>query len=162
MDEVKAVDVKIFPYRLLKPETTEKILNQVMELEGILRVLINGESLPKLINYGPAKGLEVNHQDRKVIKVKDKEIELLVSVGEIIITVNHEKLNSFVEELEKILEDSLNFKYDISVGVFTKTETTVSDYLKYGSGFEESIDPKVIGMVDPNSKSSETVKFIGD
>lgn len=162
MDKIKAVDVKIFPYRLLKPETTERILNQILELEGILRVLINGESLPELINYGPARGMEVKHQDRKVIKVKNEEIELLVSVGELIITVTYEKLNSFVEELEKILEDSLNFKYDISVGIFTKTEITVSDYLKYGLGFEKSIDPKVIGMVDPNSKSSETVKFIGD
>lgn len=161
MDEIKAVDIKIFPYRRLKPSTTEKILNQIMEIDGILRVLVNGKSLPKLVGYGPAKGIEVNHQDRKVIKVQDDEIELLVSVGEIIVTVNHENLDQFMEELEGILEDSLNFKYDVSVGIFTKTEITVSDYLKYGLGFEESIDPRMIGMVDPTSKTSKTVKFVG-
>ena len=161
MNEIKAVDIKIFPHRLLKPKTTEKILNSLMNLEGILRVLVNGESLPQVVGYGPAKGTIVNHEDRKVIKVKEEKFELLVSVGEIIITVNHEKLDSFKEELERILSETLNFKYDVSVGIFTKTNTTVSDYLKYGL-LDKSIDPRLIGMVDPNSRSSETVRLIGD
>lgn len=162
MNEIKAVDVKIFPHRLLKPQTTEKILNSMMDLEGILRVLINGESLPRVVGYGPAKGTVVNHEYRKVIKVKEENFELLVSVGEIIVTVNHEKLDSFKEELEKILSENLKFKYDVSVGIFTKTNITVSDYMKYGIGFDKSIDPRLIGMVDPSAKSSETVRLIGD
>jgi len=32
MEEIKAVNIKIFPYRRLKPETTEKILNGIMTL----------------------------------------------------------------------------------------------------------------------------------
>jgi len=162
MNEIKAVDVKIFPHRLLKAQTTEKLLNSIMNLEGILRVLVNGESLPRVVGNGPAKGTIVNHEDRKVIKVKEENFELLVSVGEIIVTVNYEELNSFKEELEKILSETLKFKYDVSVGIFTKTNITVSDYMKYGLGFDESIDPRLIGMVDPSAKSSETVRLIGD
>lgn len=97
MEEIKAVDVKIFLYRRLKPETTEKILNSIMDFDGILRVLVNGESIPKIIGYGPAKGIPVNHEDRKVIKVKEDYFELLVSVGELIITVRYENLDQFLE-----------------------------------------------------------------
>jgi len=162
MDIIKAIDVKIFPYRRLKPETTEELLNSIMKFGGILRVLVNGNSLPKIVGYGPAKGTPVNHGDRKVIKVKKSNFELFVSAGELIITVKYEELDSFMEKLEKLLESTLSFKYDVTVGVFTKTNVTVSDYLKLGLNLEENIDPHFIGMVDPNSKSSETVKLIGD
>jgi methyl-coenzyme M reductase subunit D len=162
MEEIKAVDVKIFPSRRLKPETTEMILNGIIDFNGILRVLVNGNSLPKIVGYGPASGTPVNHEDRKVIDVKKDNFELLVSVGELIITIRYEKLELFLEKLENLLKRTLNFEYDVSVGIFTKTELTVSDYLKLGSGLEEKIDPHFIGMVDPNSKSSETLKLIGD
>ena len=84
MEEIKAVDVKIFPYRRLKPQTTEKILNCIMEYDEILRIIINGTSIPKIVGFGPAKGTQVNHEDRKVIKVKEDSVELRVSVGELI------------------------------------------------------------------------------
>ena len=70
---IKATDVKIFPYRILKPSTTETILSQILKLDGILRVLINGESLPTMVNFGPAKGLPVNHTDRKTININGQE-----------------------------------------------------------------------------------------
>ncbi|MBI5680577.1 MAG: methyl-coenzyme M reductase operon protein D [Methanobacterium sp.] len=162
MEEIKAVDVKIFPYRRLKPETTEKILNGIMEYDGILRVIVNGNSIPKIVGYGPAKGTQVNHKDRKVIKVKKDSVELRVSVGELIITVNYENLELFLEKLQNLLENTLNFEYEVSTGIFTKTNITVSDYLKLGYGFENSIDPRIIGMVDPNSMSRDTIKLIGD
>ncbi|MEN4017068.1 MAG: methyl-coenzyme M reductase operon protein D [Methanobacterium sp.] len=162
MKEIKAVDVKIFPYRRLKPETTAKILNGVIEFKGILRILVNGDSIPKIVGYGPAKGIQVNHEDRKVIKVKEDYFELFVSVGELIITVKYEKLDSFLEKLQSLLNDVLSFEYDVFVGIFTKTNITVSDYLKLGLGLDENIDPRLIGMVDPKAKSHETVKLIGD
>ncbi len=163
MDEskiIKATDVKIFPYRILKPETTESILNEVMVLDGVLRVLINGESLPTVINFGPAKGLPVNHTDRKTIQVKGNDVPLRVSVGEIILTVQLDNLEDFVEKVDEILSEKLSFGYDLKVGVFTKTKTSVSDYMKYGKGFEDKIDSRLIGLVDPNAKSSETVRYI--
>lgn len=162
MEEIKAVDVKIFPYRRLKPETTEKILNSIMEYDGILRVMINGNSIPKIVGYGPAKGTQVNHEDRKVIKVKNDSVELQVSVGELILTVKYENLELFLEKLQNLLENTLSFGFEVSTGIFTKTNITVSDYLKLGYGIDSNIDPRLIGMVDPKAKSQDTVKLIGD
>ncbi len=162
MEEIKAVDVKIFPYRRLKPETTEKILNSIMEYDGILRVMINGNSIPKTVGYGPAKGTQVNHEDRKVIKVKNDSVELRVSVGELILTVKYENLDLFLEKLQNLLGNTLSFGFEVSTGIFTKTNITVSDYLKVGYGIDNNIDPRLIGMVDPKAKSQDTVKLIGD
>ncbi|NYB27850.1 MAG: methyl-coenzyme M reductase operon protein D [Methanobacteriaceae archaeon] len=162
MDEIKAVDVKIFPHRRLKPETTEKILNDLLDLDGVLRFLVNGESLPKVVGYGPARGTSVNHPDRKIITVKGAKIELLVSVGDIIVTVNHENLEKFLEKTESLLDKTLNFDYDIRTGIFTRTEITVTDYLKIRYGIDENVDPSLIGIVDPKANSKETVKLIGD
>lgn len=157
---IKATDVKIFPHRILKPSTTESILNEIMQLDGVLRVLLNGESLPAIINFGPAKGLPVNHTDRKTINVKGNDVPLRVSVGEIILTVQLDNLEDFVEKVDDILSEKLSFGYDLKVGVFTKNQTSVSDYMKYGKGFEDKIDSRLIGLVDPNAKSSETVRYI--
>lgn len=162
MEKIKAVDVKIFPYRRLKPETTEKILNSIMGYDGILRVMLNGNSIPKVVVYGPAKGTQNNHEDRKVIKVKEDSVELRVSVGELIVTVKYDDLDLFLEKLQNLLENTLSFGFEVSTGIFTKTNITVSDYLKLGYGIENNIDPRLIGLVDPNSKSQDTVKLIGD
>ncbi len=133
-----------------------------MEFNGVLRVIVNGNSIPKIVGFGPAKGTQVNHKDRKVIKVKEDSIELRVSVGELIITVKYEDLDLFLEKLQNLLENTLSFGFEVSTGIFTKTNITVSDYLKVGYGLENCVDPRHIGMVDPNSKSGDTVKLIGD
>jgi len=162
MHKIKAVDIRIFPYRRLKPETTEKILNDLLDMEGVIRFLVNGESLPKIVGYGPARGTNVNHPDRKTITVKGKKVELLVSVGDIIVTVKHEKLEKFLEKTNSLLEETLSFGFDLRTGIFTRTETTVSDYLKLSYGIDENVDPIFIGIVDPKANSKETVKLIGD
>mgnify|MGYP003829253581 CR=1 FL=1 len=160
MEPIKAIDVKIFPHRRLKPETTETILNELLELKGSLRFLVNGESLPNVVGYGPARGISVNHPDRKTITVKGKKVELLVSVGEIVVTVKEENLEEFVADTKNILEKILNFGFDVKIGSFTRTKTTVSDYLKLGYGIEENFDPSLVGIVDPKTNSKETVKLI--
>jgi len=162
MDKTKAIDVKIFPYRLLKPQTTEKILNGIMDFDGVLKILVNGNSIPKVVNYGPAKGTPVNHGDRKVIEVKNKNFELRVSVGELIITVKYDELESFMEKLDALLKETLTMKYEVTTGIFTKTDITVSDYIKVGLGLEKDINPSLLGLADPKSKSSETINLIGD
>jgi methyl-coenzyme M reductase subunit D len=162
MEQIKAIDVKIFPHRRLKPETSEKILNELLDLEGVLRFLVNGESLPKVVGYGPARGTSVNHPDRKIITVKGKKVELLVSVGEIVVTIRLENLEEFVDKTKTILEETLNFGFDLGVGIFTRTKTTVSDNLKIVYGIEDEFDPSLVGLVDPKTNSKETVKLIGD
>ena len=73
MEVIKATDVKIFPDRILKPKTAEKILNELISLDGVLRVLLNGEKLPTVVTMGPAKGAPVNHTDRTTINVKGND-----------------------------------------------------------------------------------------
>jgi methyl-coenzyme M reductase subunit D len=158
---IKVIDIKIFPHRYLKPKTSEKVQNAIYDLgKDIIRVIVHGPSLPKYVYYGPARGMPVNHSDRKVIKIKGEEVELTVKVGEIIVTVPFEKAVEIEKKLHNICKEHFPYGYDIYVGAFTKVRPTVTDYLKYGEGFEGKIDPRLIGMVDPNAKLSNGVKMI--
>ncbi len=159
-EKVNVIDIKIIPNRYLKPDTTEKLLNSIYNLEGHQRVLIHGPSIPLKVFYGPGKGHVVNHTDRKVINVKGNDLELRVMVGEIVITVDISKFNEFMEDLEGILDEFIPCDYSILVGIFTRTKSTISDYLKYGNNFESAIDERYIGLVDSRAKTSETVKVI--
>ncbi|AMK15666.1 methyl-coenzyme M reductase operon protein D [Methanobrevibacter olleyae] len=160
-DEVcKIIDIKIVPNRFLKPETSEKVLNKIFELDGIVRGIVHGPSLPKTVYYGPARGTPVNHQYRKSINVKGQNIDLRLLIGEIILTIDVKLLNEIMESIEIILDEILPCKYILMIGIFTKTQTTVSDYLKYGRNFEDSIDERYIGMVDSRARSSETINMI--
>ena len=159
-DKINVIDIKIIPNRYLKPNTTEKILNDLYDLEGQQRVLIHGPSIPLKVFYGPGKGHIVNHTDRKEINVKGNPIELRVMVGEIVITVDMSKFNEFMDGLESVLESHMPCDYSLLVGIFTRTKSTISDYLKYGNNFENVIDDRYIGLVDSRAKTSETVKVI--
>jgi methyl-coenzyme M reductase subunit D len=158
--EINVIDIKIIPNRYLKPTTAEKILNLIYELDGPQRVLIHGPSIPLKVFYGPGKGHDVNHTDRKKITVKGEEIELRVMVGEIVITLDIAKFNKFMDNLQIILDENIPCDYSLLVGIFTRTKTTISDYLKYGNNFETVIDDRYIGLVDSRAKTSETVKVI--
>jgi len=160
LKEINVIDIKIVPDRYLKPNTTEKILNELYELEGQQRVLIHGPSIPLKVFYGPGKGHVVNHTDRKEINVKGNPVELRVMVGEIVITVDMSKFNDFMDKLHIILDENIPCDYSLLVGIFTRIKSTISDYLKYGNNFEEVIDDRYIGLVDSRAKTSETVKVI--
>ena len=123
-EKVNVIDIKIIPNRYLKPDTTEKLLNSIYNLEGHQRVLIHGPSIPLKVFYGPGKGHVVNHTDRKVINVKGNDLELRVMVGEIVITVDMSKFNAFMEDLECILDEFIPCDYSILVGIFTRTKCT--------------------------------------
>ena len=159
-EKINVIDIKIVPNRYLKPNTTENILNCIYDLEGQQRVLIHGPSIPLKVFYGPGKGHIVNHTDRKIISVKDTDLELRVMVGEIIITVDMTNFNDFMDNLHEILDENMSCDYSILVGIFNRTKSTITDYLKYGNNFESAIDKRYIGLVDARSISSETVKVI--
>ena len=135
-------------------------MNELYELEGQQRVLIHGPSIPLKVFYGPGKGHVVNHTDRKEINVKGNPVELRVMVGEIVITVDMSKFNEFMDKLHIILDENMPCDYSLLVGIFTRTKSTISDYLKYGNNFEDVIDDRYIGLVDSRAKTSETVKVI--
>jgi len=151
------VDVKIFPQRLLKPETVEELLNRIYGLEGIVRVLVHGPSIPDRVYYGPARGTEVKHSDRRRIRVRGEEVELRVKVGEVIVGILPEALEENMDKIDEILKEVLPCSYKVFIGAFTKKDITISDYLKYGLNFEDKIDPRIIGMADPSSRVKDTV-----
>ena len=159
-EKVNVIDIKIIPNRYLKPNTAEKLLNAIYNLEGQQRVLIHGPSIPLKVFYGPGKGHVVNHTDRKVITVKGQDLELRVMVGDIVITIDISKLNVFMDDLQDILNDVMPCDYSLLIGIFTRTKSTISDYLKYGNNFESVIDERYIGLVDSRAKTSETIKVI--
>ena len=158
--KINVIDIKITPNRYLKPDTAEKILNEIYKLEGQQRVLIHGPSIPLKVFYGPGKGHVVNHTNRKKISVHGNDVELRVMVGEIVITVDISKFNEFMDKLQLILDENVPCNYYLLVGIFTRTKSTISDYLKYGNNFESVIDDRYIGLVDSRAKTAETVKVI--
>lgn len=42
----KPIQIKIFPQRLLQPETAERLLNEIDHVNGVIRMLIGGKNLP--------------------------------------------------------------------------------------------------------------------
>jgi methyl-coenzyme M reductase subunit D len=150
----KLKQVKIFPQRLLLPETAEKLLNELDSVKGVIRMLISGKNLPRKISCGPGTGIDVNHPDRIIIHVSGCAFELHVIVGEVLVEVDNE---SVVEELRKACERALPFSFELKRGYFIKTKATLTDYGKYGfkSKYDETInleDERILGMVDPHAK----------
>ncbi len=150
----KLKQVKIFPQRLLLPETAEKLLNEIDSVKGVIRMLISGKNLPRKISCGPGTGMDVNHPDRIIIHVSGCAFELHVIVGEVLVEVEDE---SVVEDLKKACERALPFPFEMKRGYFIKTKATLTDYGKYGfkSKYDETInleDERMLGMVDPHAK----------
>ena len=151
------VEVEIFPHRYLKASTTEKFLNKIYDLKTVERVVIHGQPLPKVITYGPARGLPVNHTERSIIHVKGVPVELTVMAGRFWITL---KDDSEVDKIEEICKSLFPYGYNIKVGKFTRSKATVTDYMKYGEKLVNMMDRKMIGLTDPRSKYESTVKVI--
>ena len=89
MTEATFPQCRIVTERLLNPETTERLLNQICSVAGVRRMVLNGPRLPATITYGPAKGLANPHTMRKTIRVGDEELELQVHVGTILLELEN-------------------------------------------------------------------------
>nr|QBL54627.1 McrD [uncultured archaeon] len=112
--------IQIFPQRLLLANTTEKLLDKLFSLGGVGEIVVVGPSLPKLVPYGPAKGLEVAHEERKRMKVGENKVELTVQTGKIILDVEKNLVNEKVSEIENICNEMMPFGYKIEVGKYLK------------------------------------------
>ena len=150
----KLKQIRIFPQRLLLPETAEKLLNELDSVKGVVRMLISGKNLPRTISCGPGTGKDVNHPDRIIINVSGCAFELHVIVGEVLVEVDDE---SAVEELKKACERALPFSFEMKRGYFIKSKPTLTDYGKYGfkSRTDETInleDERILGLIDPHAK----------
>ncbi len=139
------VQLEIYPSRLLKPETAQKLLGEIAEIDGIIRLFIHGPRIPQTVPYGPASGEVVNHRGSKVIEVAGQAIELVVSVG----SIRLEVVNADVkEQVREVCDKVLPFTFEFREGLFIPRKQTVSDYAKRGPG----ADPLMTGMTDPKGK----------
>lgn len=147
MTEATSPQCRIITERLLNPETTERLLNRVVSVPGILRMVLNGPRLPATVTYGPAKGLANPHSMRRTIHVGDQELELQVHVGTIVLEIeNREIIPALQTAIEPVFTD---MTFRIQEGRFMKTEPSLADYCKYGP----DADKTMLGLADPNSKS---------
>jgi methyl-coenzyme M reductase subunit D len=130
-EQVPLPEILIFPARLLKAETTEKLLNSVYEVPHVRHVTVSGESLPSTLSSGPGKGLVNENTERRKITVKGEEIELRLAVGRIFVEVEDiDFVDEVLADVEKICKDQLPFGFNLEVGRYSKFKPTVTDYKK--------------------------------
>ncbi len=151
MTEATFPQCRIITERLLNPETTERLLNRIVSVPGILRMVLNGPSLPATVTYGPAKGLANAHSMRRTIHVGDQELELQVHVGTVVLELeNRDVIPALKTAIEPVFTD---FTFRIQEGRFMKTEPSLVDYCKYGP----NADKEMLGLADPNSRSRPVI-----
>jgi methyl-coenzyme M reductase subunit D len=147
MTEAIFPQVRIVPNRLLFPETVEKLLNGICEVGGVRRIVLNGPRLPATVTEGPGRGLPNPHAARKVIRVTDKEMELQVQVGFVVLELWDRET---IPKLREVCDRTFTgFGYNLQEGKFMKSQMTTSDYAKYGIMEDEQL----LGMADPKSKA---------
>ncbi|KXS44248.1 MAG: methyl-coenzyme M reductase, protein D [Methanolobus sp. T82-4] len=143
--DTNCVQLEIFPSRLLKPETAQKLLNAIADINGVTRLFIHGPRLPDTVPYGPAKGEPVHHPGKTVIEVAGQAMELAVYVGGIRMEVIDVDVK---EQVREVCENILPVSFEFREGQFIPTKQTVTDYAKRGPG----ADPLMLGMTDPKGK----------
>lgn len=124
-------EVMIITNRLLSADTTENVLNALESVPNIRQINLTGESIPKTINNGPGKGLPNNYSERKVIKVKGKDVELRYLVGGFLIELevdDEEMLDARLEQIKEACNATIEHGYSLQVGRYSKYRPTLHDY----------------------------------
>ena len=130
-EQVPLPEILIFPARLLKAETTEKILNRIYSIANVRHITVSGEDLPETLSAGPGKGQPVNHPERQTITVKGDKVELRLLVGRIFVEINDiDNVPKAMEEIEEVCKELLPFGFNLEVGRYSKFRPTVTDYKK--------------------------------
>lgn len=145
-----SIQIEIFPSRILSPETAQKLMTELYQVDGIIRVMVQGPTLPEKVSYGPGTGEKVEHPLRKPIQIGDQVIELKISVGRIRIELSNAEAK---EKVREVCEKMLPFPFEFREGHFFRKKPTVTDYAKLGP----EADPRVLGMVDPKAKINKLV-----
>lgn len=140
------MDIEIFPHRLLNVDTTEKLLNDLEDLEGVKRMVIQGQRLPP----------EEINPERQFITVKGEKVDLQVKTGRVMMEIEEEEI---IEEVKTICDDILPFGYNIHVGTFIRKQKTVTDDMKYGEAVND-IPDEMVGLTDQNAQLSERATII--
>lgn len=155
----KPIQVEIFPQQMLMPDTAEQLLNGIDKVPGVIRILIQGLSLPRQVTWGPGTGTPVNHPDRRIINVSGQAFELNIRVGRIQVEIED---RSVKDKIRKVAEDNLPFPFEFREGFFIRRKATLVDYAKYGfkSKEDESInldDERLLGLVDPKADPKDRI-----
>jgi methyl-coenzyme M reductase subunit D len=137
--------------RYLNPDTTERILNKIVEIPGIRRVIINGPNIPQVVPYGPARGVPNPHNARGTIMVGGEEVDLQVQVGTILLELDDKDVFPKIRTACEEVFTSLSFS--MKEGRFMRSTPTQTDYAKYGPGG----DAMMYGIVDPKSKTGPSI-----
>jgi methyl-coenzyme M reductase operon protein D len=140
------MDIEIFPHRLLSADTTEKLLNDLEGLNGVKRMVIQGQRLPQ-DKYNP---------DQRVITIMGEEVDLQVKTGRVFMEIEEEET---IDDVKEICEDLLPFGYNIHLGTFIRKQKTVTDDIKYGEAVDD-IPDEMVGLTDQNAQLSERVTII--
>jgi methyl-coenzyme M reductase subunit D len=143
------MDIQIFPYRILSADTTENLLRDLDKIEGVQRIVLQGERLPPQ---------ELGHPDRKVITVKDQEIDLQIKTGRILIEITDEIV---IDKVKEISEPHLPFGFDVYAGTFIRKQKTVTDNLKYGEKLDE-IPDEMVGLTDQTAHLTKRAMILKD
>jgi methyl-coenzyme M reductase subunit D len=143
--------------RLLGPDTTKRLLDRIVTVPGIRRILLNGQNIPLLVPYGPARGTLNTTNLRKTIEISGNTVDLHVQVGTITLEIEDP---SVVGRVRAICDDFfVDFSCYVQEGRFMKTQPSLVDYAKYGP----QADSSVIGLVDPRRKEKPAfIRPLGD
>jgi methyl-coenzyme M reductase subunit D len=154
--DTKPVQIEIFPQRFLKPETAQRLLDEIYRSGGILRIMIQGPNLPKAVPYGPGKGIPIEENKNMLLELGDQALELRVKVGRIWLELENEDR---IEEISAVCERMLPCSFSIKRKQLFHTKPTVSDYAKYGSEVE---DKRILGLVDPKAMKERDLAILSD
>ena len=124
-------EVRVMTHRLLSAETTEKILCDIDTIENLRQINMSGESLPRTITSGPAKGNLNNHTERKVINVNGHDVELHCLVGAFYIELSvtdEAELESTVGKIRAAFDRTIPDGYTIDIGRYSKYRPSLHDY----------------------------------
>ena len=140
------MDIEIFPHRLLSANTTERLLNDLETVQGIKKIVIQGQRLPS----------EDINPERRKIKIKGEEIDLQVQTGRVLMEIEDEEI---IDEIKAVCDNNLPFGFNVHVGTFIRKQKTVTDGIKYGDTLDEMSD-EIVGLTDQNAQLSERATII--
>ncbi|AKB82921.1 Methyl coenzyme M reductase operon protein D [Methanosarcina barkeri 3] len=145
-----SIQIEIFPSRILSPETAQKLMTEIYKVDGVIRVMVQGNRLPDRVSAGPGTGEKVEHPLRKPIQIGDQVIELKICVGRIRVELSNAEAK---EQIREVCEKLLPFPFEFREGHFLRKKPTVTDYAKLGP----EADPRLLGMVDPRTKTDQLI-----
>jgi len=154
--DAEPVQIEIFPNRFLKPETAQRLLNEIYKTGGIVRIMVQGPNLPQSIPYGPGKGLPVEENKDLLLEIGQQAMELRVKIGRIWLELLDEE---YIEKIKAACERALPYSFGIKRGTFFRTKSTVSDYAKFGKEIE---DVRIMGLIDPKAKLKRDLAILSD